>query len=83
MTDTDTPATIPTTVPRWKKYYDKEYFRQKQEDRRKHDPLLQKQVVYVVELDGKKYALLQKSQLKIEKMLVSEFKNATDIIKCF
>ena len=75
--------TTPTTTPRWKKYYDKEYFRQKQEDRRKHDPLLQKRVIYVVELDGKKYALLQKSQLKIEKMLVSEFKNATDIIKCF
>ena len=67
----------------WKKYYDKEYFRKKQEDRRKSDPLLQKRVVYVVEVDGKKYAFLQKSQLKVEKMLVSDFRKTTDIVKCF
>ena len=67
----------------WKKYYDKEYFRKVQAELRKNDPLLQKKVVYVVSVNGQKYAYLQKSHLKIERMTVSDFKQSTDIIKCF
>ena len=67
------------------KNFGKEYFKHVQRERRKNDPLYQKKVVYVATVNGKKYAFLQKSQLKVERMSVKDFKekNNDDIIKCF
>ena len=42
------------------KNFGKEYFKKVQQERRKNDPLYQKKVVYVIEINGKKYAFLQK-----------------------
>ena len=68
----------------WKKYYDKEYFRDKQRERRKNDPLTQKQNVYIAIINGKKYAFLKKSHIQITKMSVNDFKQQeSDMIRCF
>ena len=68
---------------KWKKYYDKEYFRLKQLERRKNNPLIRKKRVYVATINGQKFAFLQKSQLKFETMSVNDFNSSNDIIKCF
>ena len=67
----------------WKKYYDKEYFRLKQIERRKNNPLIRKKFVYIATINGQKYAFLQKSQLKFETISVNDLNASNDIIKCF
>ena len=71
------------TEKKWKKYDDKEYFRLKQLQRRKDNPLIRKKLVYIATINGQKYAFLQKSQLKFETISVSDFNASNDIIKCF
>ena len=65
------------------KKFDNEYFRKKHAERRKRKPLLQKKRLYVVNINGKKYAILQKSQLKIDTISVEQFQKSADIIQCF
>ena len=52
------------------KNFGKDYFKKVQRERRENDPLYQKKVVYVVEIDGKTAT-------------VADFKADPDIIKCF
>lgn len=63
--------------------FDNTYFRDKHRERRKRNPLLQKKFVYIVNIDNKKYAILQKSKLKIDTISVDELSKHNDIIQCF
>ena len=69
------------------KNFGKEYFKDVQrkirEKRKASDPLYQKKRVYVAEIQGKKYAFLQKKQIKVEMISVDDFKADPNIIKCF
>ena len=71
------------TDKKWKKYYNKEYFRLKQLERRKNNPLVRKKLVYIATINGQKFAFLQKSQLQFETMSVDDFNASNDIVKCF
>ena len=62
--------------------YGKDYFRLKMQERRTKNPLLQKKYVYVVEIDGKKYAFKQKYDIPIQRMSIKN-QNFKDCIKCF
>ena len=63
--------------------FDNEYFRKKARESRQRNPLSQKKRVYVVHINGKKYAVLHKNHIKIDTIAVSDYKKATDIIQCF
>ena len=65
------------------KNFGKDYFKDVQRKRRANDPLYQKKRVYVAEIQGKKYAFLQKKQIKVETISVEDFKKDSSIIKCF
>lgn len=65
------------------KTFDNEYFKLKNRERRQKNPLLQKSYVYVVEINDKKYAVLQKTQLNLQRLTIKEYQNRNDIIQCF
>ena len=41
------------------KYYDKEYFRLKQLESRKNNPLIRKKLVYIATINGQKFAIIE------------------------
>ena len=65
------------------KTFDNEYFKLKNRERRQKNPLLQKSYVYVVKINDKKYAVLQKTQLNLQRLTIKEYQNRNDIIQCF
>ena len=54
--------------------FDNEYYRKKLRESRRRNPLSQKKVVYVVNINGKKYAVLHKKHVKIDTLAVSDYK---------
>ena len=61
----------------------KEYFKDKMRDYRKQNPLSQKNWVYVVKCNDKKYAFLNKRDIQIERINMREYNMDTNIINMF
>ena len=62
---------------------DHEYFRDKMRKFRHNNPLSQKQWVYVVSINDKKYGFLKKSDINIERMNVNKYLHNKNIINMF
>ena len=60
-----------------------QYFKEKMKDFRSRNPLSQKNYVYVVHINDKKYAFLNKSDINIERLNVREYKIDNNIINMF